>query len=319
MRARPATTLPTIELRGTSAPPRDRAPLASATVAPRLDRLDEIRAALVLGTRDYVRKNGFQKVVLGLSGGIDSSLTAAIAVQAVGSDNVIGVAMPTRYSSDHSLKDAEILARNLRIKLLLVPIDATFQAFLDMLAPTFAGTKPDLAEENLQPRVRGILLMALSNKFGWLVLTTGNKSEVSVGYSTLYGDSAGGFAVIKDLPKMLVYELSRNVNERAGTDIIPERVFTKPPSAELRPDQKDTDTLPEYPVLDAILFAYVEENRSTAEIIAQGFDAQQVRDVVARVDRNEYKRRQSPPGIKITPRAFGRDWRLPITNRSCDR
>jgi len=284
-------------------------------VAPALDRVAEVYRALVLGTRDYVLKNGFKQVVLGVSGGIDSALTAAIAADALGAANVTGVAMPTRYSSFHSLEDAEQLAKNLSIQFLKVPIDNTFQEFLDMLQPAFNGRAPDLAEENLQPRIRGTLLMALSNKFGWLVLTTGNKSEGGVGYSTLYGDTAGGFAAIKDVPKLLVYELSRYRNQLAGFDLIPLRTIEKPPSAELRPDQKDSDSLPEYDVLDPILHDYVEENRSKSDIVKKGYSAQTVAHVTRLVDRNEYKRRQSPPGVKITARAFGKDWRLPITNR----
>jgi NAD+ synthase (glutamine-hydrolysing) len=292
----------------------ERAPLAPQ-IAALYEPTAEVYAALVLGTRDYVLKNGFQKVVLGLSGGVDSSLTAAIATDALGAENVIGVAMPTRYSSSHSLEDAQQLAHNFGFRLLTIPIDNTFQSFLDMLAPVFAGLPADVTEENLQPRIRGTLLMALSNKFGWLVLTTGNKSEIGVGYSTLYGDTAGGFAVIKDVPKMLVYELCRYRNQVAGYDIIPQRVLEKVPSAELRPNQKDSDTLPEYAILDPILHAYVEESCEPAEIVARGYDPATVQRVIQMVDRSEYKRRQSPPGVKITPRAFGKDWRLPITNR----
>jgi NAD+ synthase (glutamine-hydrolysing) len=292
----------------------ERAPLAPQ-IAALYEPTAEVYAALVLGTRDYVLKNGFQKVVLGLSGGVDSSLTAAIATDALGAENVIGVAMPTRYSSSHSLEDAQQLAHNFGFRLLTIPTDNTFQSFLDMLAPVFAGLPADVTEENLQPRIRGTLLMALSNKFGWLVLTTGNKSEIGVGYSTLYGDTAGGFAVIKDVPKMLVYELCRYRNQVAGYDIIPQRVLEKVPSAELRPNQKDSDTLPEYAILDPILHAYVEESCGLAEIVARGYDPATVQRVIQMVDRSEYKRRQSPPGVKITPRAFGKDWRLPITNR----
>ena len=290
-----------------------------AAVSPRISTplapVEEVYRALTLGTGDYVRKNGFQKVVIGLSGGIDSSLTAAVAADALGAENVIGAAMPTRYSSGHSLEDAERLAGNLGIRLMTIPIDGTFQAFLDMLAPSFEDMETGVAEENIQPRIRGTLLMALSNKFGWLVLTTGNKSEVGVGYSTLYGDTAGGFAVIKDAPKTLVYKLCRYRNEKAGYDLIPQRVLDKPPSAELRPDQKDTDSLPEYDVLDRIIEAYVETGKSIDEIADMGIDRTLVKDVIRKIDINEYKRRQSPPGVKITPRAFGKDWRLPITNR----
>lgn len=287
-------------------------------MAERLDRLPEIYRALVLGTHDYVTKNGFVQVVLGLSGGVDSSLTAAIAVDALGASSVVGIAMPTRYSSAHSLTDAEQLARNLGIRYSAIPIDRTFQSFLDSLAPIFEGRQPNLTEENLQPRIRGTMLMALSNKFGWLVLTTGNKSEVSVGYATLYGDTAGGFAVIKDVPKTLVYELSRYRNQVAGYDLIPNNVLVKAPSAELRPDQKDSDSIPEYDTLDLILHAYVEDSASVDDIVARGFPRDVVLKVIRLVDLNEYKRRQSPPGVKITPRAFGKDWRLPIT-KSLDR
>ncbi|MEO5378761.1 MAG: NAD+ synthase [Magnetococcus sp. DMHC-6] len=271
--------------------------------------------ALVLGTRDYVRKSGFKKVVIGLSGGVDSALTALLAVEALGAENVVGVAMPSRFSSEHSLKDAAGLAVQLAIELLTIPIEGTFQAFLEMLEPVFAGRAFDLAEENLQSRIRGTLLMALSNKFGWLVLTTGNKSEVSVGYSTLYGDSAGGFAVIKDVPKQLVYQLCRYGNAKFGREVIGVSILTKAPSAELRFDQKDSDSLPDYDLLEAILFHYVERSASVEQIIQLGYAEETVRRVIGLVDRNEYKRRQNPPGIKVTSRAFGKDWRLPIVNR----
>lgn len=284
------------------------------TIARPLERRAEVYKALVLGTRDYVRKNGFSKVVLGLSGGVDSSLTAVIAAEAVGSENVVGVSMPSRYSSQHSLHDAATLADNLGIDYCVISIDSTFQAFLDMLAETFKGLEQNTAEENIQARIRGSLLMALSNKFGWLVLTAGNKSEVAVGYTTLYGDSAGGFSVIKDVPKMLVYELGRYINGQAEHSVIPERVLSKPPSAELRPDQKDSDSLPEYAILDPIMHAYVEENLTAEEIMKLGFKSEDIERVIRLIDTSEYKRRQSPPGIKIMPRAFGKDWRLPITN-----
>ena len=280
-----------------------------------LDLISEVYAALVLGTRDYVRKNGFEKVVIGLSGGIDSSLVAVIAVDALGPENVIGVAMPSRYSSEASVGDARRLAQNLGIEFKVIPIDSTFQSYLDMLSSEFSGTEPGVAEENIQARIRGNILMALSNKFGYLVLTTGNKSEMACGYATLYGDMAGGFAVIKDVPKTLVYELARYRNQKAGREIIPQSVLEKPPSAELRPDQKDTDTLPPYEILDPILKRYVEEDESLESLVSMGFEEELVRRVVNLVDRNEYKRRQAPPGIKITPRAFGKDRRLPITNR----
>ena len=287
--------------------------LSSVSLTPPLERVEEIYKALVLGTGDYVRKNGFSKVTLGLSGGIDSSLVAVIAADALGPENVIGVSMPSRYSSDHSQSDAEDLAGRLGIRYEVIAIEAVYQAYLDILSPAFAGTKPNEAEENLQSRTRGNILMALSNKFGWLVLTTGNKSEMAVGYATIYGDMAGGFAVIKDVPKTLVYELCRYRN-RLG-EVIPENVFIKPPSAELRPDQKDTDSLPEYDILDAILAAYIEDEYSAREIVALGYDEAIVRRVVRMVDRNEYKRRQAPPGPKITGKSFGKDRRLPITNR----
>jgi NAD+ synthase (glutamine-hydrolysing) len=275
----------------------------------------EVYEALVLGTRDYVRKNGFTDVVIGLSGGIDSSLVAAIAVDALGPEHVMGVMMPSRFSSDGSVTDAEALATNLGIEAITVPIEDAHAAFLEMLAGPFAGLASGLAEENLQARVRGTILMTMSNKFGCLVLTTGNKSEIATGYSTLYGDMAGGFSVIKDVPKMLVYALSRDRNERAMRPLIPDTVLEKAPSAELRPDQKDSDSLPEYDVLDPIIEGYVEDDLSIGELEAAGFDPETVRRVAQLVDRNEYKRRQSPPGVRVSPKAFGKDRRLPITNR----
>ena len=275
----------------------------------------EIYDALVLGTRDYIHKNGINKVVIGLSGGIDSSLVATIAVDALGSSNVIGVAMPSRYSSPGSISDAELLSGNLGTRLLTIPIERVFQAYLDVLAEPFKGVKPDATEENIQARIRGNLLMALSNKFGWLALTTGNKSEMATGYTTLYGDMAGGFAVMKDVPKTMVYQLSEYRNSLAGRELIPRAVFEKPPSAELRPDQKDTDSLPSYDLLDTVLTAYVEEDKSVEQIITMGIDEKVVKKAARLVDSSEYKRRQAPPGVKITPRAFGRDRRLPITNR----
>jgi NAD+ synthase (glutamine-hydrolysing) len=275
----------------------------------------EVYQALVLGTHDYIVKNGFEKVLIGLSGGIDSSLVAAIAVDGLGKSNVVGVAMPSRYSSPASLSDAEFLAKNLGIKLLTIPIEKVFQAYLDMLSEAFKGKEPDVAEENIQARIRGNILMALSNKFGWLVLTTGNKSEMATGYTTLYGDMAGGFAVIKDVPKTMVYELARYRNSLAGSELIPSTIIDKQPSAELKPEQKDTDSLPPYELLDPVLTAYVEEDKSVEQIIALGTDEQVAKKAARLVDTSEYKRRQAPPGIKITPRAFGRDRRLPITNR----
>ena len=292
----------------------DRPPVV-APLQPRLEPLAEVFAALQVGTCDYVRKNGFREVVIALSGGIDSALVGAVAVEALGCENVVGVFMPTRYSSDHSREDAAQLAENLGIRFLKVPIDALFQAYLDSLAGPFSGRKPDSAEENIQARIRGNILMALSNKFGWLVLTTGNKSELSVGYCTLYGDMAGGYAVIKDVPKMLVYDLARHINAQAGRPVIPQRTIDKAPTAELRPNQKDEDSLPPYRLLDPILHAYVEEDLSLQEIVALGHDPTMVADVLRRVDWAEYKRRQAAPGPRITSRAFGRDRRLPITNR----
>ncbi|RKY04543.1 NAD+ synthase [Candidatus Poribacteria bacterium] len=279
------------------------------------DRVEEIYRALVLGTRDYFRKNNFKQAIVGMSGGIDSSLTTVIAVDALGKENVLGVSMPSRYSSIGTQTDARKLAENLGIRFLVIPIEKIFQAYLDTLAPVFEGYEPDVTEENIQARIRGNILMALSNKFGALVLSTGNKSEVSVGYCTLYGDMAGGFSVLKDVPKTLVYELAEYRNKVAGYDLIPRTVFTRPPSAELRPNQKDSDSIPEYSILDPILHAYVEEDRSVDEIVEMGFDREVVLEVIRMVDRNEYKRRQAPPGIKITPRAFGKDRRMPITNR----
>ena len=280
-----------------------------------LSRLEEVYRALVLGVRDYVRKNRFERVVIGLSGGVDSSLVACIAADALGPKNVTGVAMPSRYSAEMSRTDAACLAKNLGINFLVLPIERPFLAYLGSLADVFANRESDVTEENMQARIRGNYLMALSNKFGWMVLTTGNKSEMSVGYATLYGDMAGGFAAIKDVPKVLVYELARWRNEQGDHPVVPERVLTRPPSAELRPDQKDSDSLPPYEVLDPILQAYVEEDQSIAEIVGLGFDEALARRVVHMVDRSEYKRRQAPPGVRITSRAFGRDRRLPITNR----
>ncbi len=275
----------------------------------------EVYQALVLGTRDYAHKNGFQKVVMGLSGGIDSSLVATIAVDALGNSNVVGIAMPSRYSSPGSISDAELLAKNLDIRLITIPIEKAFQSYLEMLAETFEGTQPNVAEENIQARIRGNIWMAVSNKFGWLVLTAGNKSEMATGYATLYGDMAGGFAVIKDVPKTMVYQLCDHRNSIAQSKLIPATVIDKPPSAELKPDQKDVDSLPAYELLDPVITAYAEEDKSVEQIVAMGFDEEMVNKVVRLIHMSEYKRRQAPPGIKITPRAFGRDRRLPITNR----
>lgn len=275
----------------------------------------DVYDALVLGTHDYITKNGFKKVLIGLSGGIDSSLVAAVATDALGPSNVVGVLMPSRYSSSGSVSDAELLGRNLGIKYITIPIEKVYQAYIETLAEQFHDVKPDTTEENIQARIRGNLLMALSNKFGWLVLTTGNKSEFATGYTTLYGDMAGGFAVIKDVPKTLVYELAKYRNSIAKDEVIPPSIITKAPSAELRPEQKDTDSLPPYDLLDPVLTAYVEEDKSVEQIIGSGFEESVVKRAARLVDTSEYKRRQSPPGIKITPRAFGRDRRLPITNR----
>ena len=281
----------------------------------KLARLPEIYDALVLGTGDYVRKTGFKKAVIGLSGGIDSSLTAVIAVDALGAENVLGISMPSGYSSEGSKSDAQALAENLGIQYMTIPIEETFRASLHMLAPALGEGDPGLAAENLQARIRGNILMAISNKLGPIVLTTGNKSEMAVGYSTLYGDMAGGFSVLKDVFKTLVYELCIYRNSLGSSPVIPLSVIEKPPSAELRPGQKDVDSLPPYEVLDPILQAYAEEDRSFSEMLAMGFDRATVERVMRLVDLSEYKRRQAPPGVKITPRAFGRDRRLPITNR----
>lgn len=291
-----------------------RPPIPVRKIEP-LEPVAEIYQALVLSTRDYVRKNGFRKVVVGLSGGVDSSLVAVIAVDALGPENVVGVAMPSRFTSSMSESDAEILSRNLGIQFMVIPIEEIFTAYLNTMASSFRGVKPDSTEENIQARIRGNILMALSNKFGWLVLTTGNKSELATGYCTLYGDMAGGFAVIKDVFKTMVYKLAWYRNELAGKEVIPKRVLEREPSAELRANQKDSDSLPTYDLLDPILAAYVEEDKSPSEIFKMGFDHDTVRRVINLVDHNEYKRRQAAPGVKITQRAFGKDRRLPITNR----
>lgn len=287
---------------------------ASADLAPLVEGPEEVYTALVTGVRDYVRKNGFTDVVVGLSGGIDSALTAAIAADALGPDRVHGVAMPGRYSSAGSVRDAHALAGALGIEVRDLSIEPAFSAYLETLAPAFQGLAPDVTEENLQARVRGTLLMALSNKFGWLVLATGNKSELSVGYSTLYGDMVGGFSPLKDVFKSRVWELARWRNTAAGGAVIPEESITKAPSAELRPQQTDQDSLPPYDVLDAILERYVELDRSRTSIVGEGFDPAVVERVIRLTDAAEYKRRQGAPGPKITPKAFGRDRRLPITN-----
>jgi NAD+ synthase (glutamine-hydrolysing) len=284
------------------------------------DVLDEVYQALVLGTRDYARKNGFDKVLLGLSGGIDSSVTAAIAVAALGAENVFGLTMPSKFNSPETIKDTQNLAKNLGIEFLTVPIESILSRFHESLEKVPGWDNRGIAYENLQARIRGSILMSLSNQFGSLVLTTGNKSETAVGYATLYGDTAGGFAVIKDVPKTMVYELAEHINKINGRQIIPADVITRAPSAELRPGQKDSDTLPEYDLLDKVLKGYVEQDKSAQQLVDAGLPRDVVRRVIRMVDRNEYKRRQSPPGVKITPKAFGKDRRLPITNRytSCN-
>ncbi len=281
-----------------------------------LSEPEEVSRALLLGLRDYVKKNGFSKVILGLSGGIDSALTACIAVDALEAERVEALTMPSVFSSEETQNDARRLAKNLGVRLHRIPIDNVYDAYLRELRSAFAGRRCDVTEENIQARIRGNLLMAFSNKFGHLVLTTGNKSETSVGYCTLYGDTAGGFAVLKDCYKTLVYELARFVNEKAGEERIPETIIGRPPTAELKPDQRDEDSLPPYALLDRILELYIEEDRSAPRIISEGFDPRLVHRVVDLVDRNEYKRRQAPPGIRITPKAFGKDRRMPITNKS---
>ena len=280
--------------------------------------LEDIYQALVLGTRDYARKNGFSKFLLGLSGGIDSSVVAAIAVAALGAENVTGITMPSKFNSPDTINDAQKLAENLKLEFLMIPIEPILQQFNKSLETAQGWDDKGIAFENLQARIRGGILMSLSNQYGALVLTTGNKSETAVGYSTLYGDTAGGFAVIKDVPKTLVYKLAAYINKTAGREIIPADVITRPPSAELRPDQKDSDSLPDYDLLDTILKGYVEQDKSAQQLIDSGLPRDVVHRVIRMVDRNEYKRRQSPPGVKITPKAFGKDRRLPITNRySC--
>lgn len=275
--------------------------------------LERIYKALILGTRDYVQKNGFKKVVMGLSGGIDSALVAATAVEAIGKDNVVGVTMPSRYTSEGTHTDAQKLAQNLGIQILEISIEGIFKGYAEALAQEFQGLESNIAEENIQARIRGNILMALSNKFGWLVLTTGNKSEIAVGYCTLYGDMSGGFGVIKDVPKTVVYELARLVNKKR--EVIPQTIIDRPPTAELRENQKDQDSLPPYDLLDKMLRVYVEEHGSLAELKKICSDEEVIKKVIRMVDRSEYKRRQAAPGVKITQRAFGKDWRLPITNK----
>nr|MDQ3351895.1 NAD+ synthase [Actinomycetota bacterium] len=303
--------LPTVLVSGPSVD--QPAPLDPVIAAP-LEPVAELYEALVVGTRDYCTKNGFSDVVIGLSGGIDSTLVACVAVDALGADHVHGVSMPSRYSSEHSKSDAAALAESLAIDSRTIAIEPAFSAFLDMLAPSFEGREPTITYENLQSRCRGQVLMALSNELGWMVLTTGNKSEMAVGYFTIYGDSVGGYAVLKDVFKLDVYKLCRFVNERDGRETIPESVITKPPSAELRPDQRDDQSLPPYDVLDPILDLYVEEDRTAGEIIELGHDAETVRRITRLVDLAEYKRRQSPPGVRVSTKAFGKDRRVPITS-----
>jgi NAD+ synthase (glutamine-hydrolysing) len=286
-----------------------------ARTPPITDPIEEIYQALVLGIRDYTRKNGFKKAVIGLSGGIDSSLTAALAVDALGAENVVCVFMPSEITSPENAVDARALAENLGVELRVVPITVAVNAYEKMLSEEFRETKRDVAEENIQARIRGNILMALSNKFGYLVISTGNKSEMAVGYTTLYGDMAGGFAAISDVPKTMVYSLTRYINSKAGKILIPQRILEKEPSAELRPGQRDIDDLPPYEILDPILKAYIEDNRSTDEIVAMGFDRSIVVDVIRRVDGNEYKRHQAPLGIRVTTKAFGSGRRMPITNK----
>ncbi len=297
-----------------SAEPRKNHPVESTPVYQPLEPDRELYDALVLGTRDYLRKNGFTDVVIGLSGGIDSTIVACIAADAIGPEHVHGISMPSRYSSDHSRSDARLLAENLGIDFRTISIEPAFQAYLDMLAPSFEGREPGLTYENIQSRCRGQLLMAMSNEMGWMVLTTGNKSEMAVGYFTIYGDSVGGYAVIKDVLKLQVYELCEYVNRAAGREVIPKNVIDKPPSAELRPDQRDDQSLPPYEVLDPILELYVEQDRTATEIIELGHDPAIVRRITRLVDIAEYKRRQCPPGVRVSPKAFGKDRRMPITH-----
>jgi NAD+ synthase (glutamine-hydrolysing) len=307
----PVETIVLVDRRGQtlegSVPTKDIAPLEND--------LEQMRLALELGLRDYVEKNGFRDVVVGLSGGIDSALTAALAVGALGADRVHGVSMPSRFSSEATRGDARRLAESLAIDFRELPIDETVADFEQALAPSFGGVERDLTEENLQARVRGVLLMALSNKFGWLVVATGNKSELSVGYATLYGDMAGGFALLKDVFKTDVFRLAEHLNDRAGRELIPSSIIERPPSAELREGQLDQDSLPPYPELDRVLEAYVELDRSREELLGDGFDPDVVDRALSMIDRAEYKRRQAPPGVKLRPKAFGRDRRTPITNR----
>jgi NAD+ synthase (glutamine-hydrolysing) len=295
--------------------PRAQSSPVTPTLAELLPELEQMRLALELGLRDYLDKNGFSEIVLGLSGGIDSALTAALAVEALGPERVVTVSMPSRYSSAETRGDAKKLAENLGVRFLELPIEGVVEAVGATLAEPFAGTEPGLAEENIQARIRGLLLMALSNKFGWLVVATGNKSELAVGYATLYGDMAGGFTLLKDVFKTDVFRLARHLNERAGREVVPASIIERAPSAELRPGQRDEDSLPPYAELDRVLEAYVELDRSREELLQDGFDPDTVERAIAMIDRAEYKRRQAPPGVKLRPKAFGRDRRIPITNR----
>jgi NAD+ synthase (glutamine-hydrolysing) len=294
---------------------RDQAEHLAPPLAEPVSELEEMRLALEPGLRDYVQKNGFSDVVLGVSGGIDSALTAALAAEALGPDRVVTVSMPSRFSSSDTRADAKKLAENLGTRFIELPIGPIVDSVDVTLEEAFEGREPDLAEENIQARARGLLLMALSNKFGWLVIATGNKSELSVGYATLYGDMAGGFALLKDVFKTDVFRLARHLNDHAGRELIPESTIARAPSAELRADQLDEDSLPPYPKLDEVLEAYVEQDRSREELTTDGFDTDTVERALALVDRAEYKRRQAPPGVKLRPKAFGRDRRVPITNR----
>jgi NAD+ synthase (glutamine-hydrolysing) len=312
--ARERGTLPDAPVVHVGGAAGEREPVEPA-VAPRLGELEQMRLALELGLRDYVDKNGFSDVVIGVSGGIDSALTAALAVEALGAARVHCVSMPSQFSSGETRRDARLVAESLAADLRELPIAPVVEALEGTLAETFAGRERDLAEENLQARIRGVLLMALSNKFGWIVVATGNKSELSVGYSTLYGDMAGGFALLKDVFKTDVFRLARHLNERAGRELIPASILERAPSAELRPNQLDEDSLPPYAALDRVLEAYVEQDRSREELSADGFDPEVVERALALIDRAEYKRRQAPPGVRLTPKAFGRDRRTPITNR----
>ncbi len=314
--ARRASTGFPVELIELPALPEQKAGFSPSSPLPSYpDELDELYTALTLGTRDYVNKNGFEGVVLGLSGGIDSALTAVIAVDALGAERVSAVSMPSEYSSPNSSDDASTLAQNLNINMITLPIQNIYHSYLESLRDILESGEVTVTEENIQARIRGNLLMALSNRYGWLVLTTGNKSELAVGYCTLYGDMAGGFAVLKDVPKTLVYRLSRHRNSRGDQPVIPPSIIDRKPSAELKPDQYDQDTLPPYDILDSIIEKYVEEDMSMDEIISGHLPGDTVQRVITMIDSNEYKRRQAPPGIKITPKAFGRDRRLPITNR----